>query len=89
MVTVDANGLVTIVNVGTATVTATANDGSGVKGECAISGVSGIEEILAGADSVTVYDLFGRVIMKKADAEKISTLPAGLYIINGKKVILR
>ncbi len=87
--TVDANGLVTIVNVGTAVVSATANDGSGVKGECTISGQSGIEAIFAGEGTVDVYDMFGRVILRQAEAEKISSLPAGMYIINGKKVMIR
>jgi uncharacterized protein YjdB len=35
--TVDANGLVTAVAVGKATISATANNGSGVKGVCAVT----------------------------------------------------
>ena len=35
--TVDANGKVTAVAVGTATISATANNGSGVKGVCAVT----------------------------------------------------
>jgi hypothetical protein len=35
----------------------------------------------------TVYNLQGVAVLRNASAEKIATLPAGLYIINGKKVV--
>ena len=34
-----------------------------------------------------VYNMQGILVIKNANAEQINTLPAGLYIVNGKKVI--
>jgi hypothetical protein len=34
-----------------------------------------------------VYNLQGVAVLRNASAEQIATLPAGLYIINGKKVV--
>ncbi|MDE5653344.1 MAG: hypothetical protein K2I48_07755 [Muribaculaceae bacterium] len=50
---------------------------------------AGIEEIIGEAANVTVYDLSGVQILDNAPAEALSTLPAGLYIVNGKKVALK
>lgn len=36
-----------------------------------------------------VYNLQGILVVKNASTEQISDLPAGLYIINGKKVVLK
>lgn len=48
------------------------------------SGVYGVY-----SDSVvTVYNLQGIRLLECADAEALSTLPAGLYIVNGKKILL-
>lgn len=41
------------------------------------------------ADAVTVYNLQGIVVMENATASDINNLPAGVYIINGKKVAIR
>lgn len=40
-------------------------------------------------DAVTVYNLQGIVVMENATASSINNLPAGVYIINGKKVAIR
>ena len=51
----------------------------------ATSGVDGVE-----ADGTfTVFTLDGRVLLLNAGAEALSGLDSGLYIINGKKVLLR
>lgn len=50
---------------------------------------AGIEEIIGEAANVTVYDLSGVQILDNAPAESLSTLPEGLYIVNGKKVALK
>lgn len=48
---------------------------------------SGIENIKQDNNrSITVYSLSGVKLL--ADAESTATLPAGLYIINGKKTIV-
>lgn len=36
-----------------------------------------------------VYTIDGKHVMKISDSNKISSLPAGLYIVNGKKVIVK
>ena len=59
--TVDENGLVTAVGEGTATITATANDGSGVSASCVVTvtfidGIAGIE-----TSKVTVLAANGRI----------------------------
>ena len=47
---------------------------------------SGINEI-KNADSFTVYDLQGRLLLDGASRNAIGNLPAGIYIVNGKKLV--
>lgn len=51
---------------------------------------SGIDDISTDIKEnlYTVYNLQGIMIFKTSDIEKIKQLPAGIYIINGKKVLL-
>ncbi|MCM1152461.1 MAG: hypothetical protein NC328_02250 [Muribaculum sp.] len=44
---------------------------------------------IAGADNYTVVDLNGNLLLDKADADALLNLDKGIYIINGKKVVLR
>lgn len=48
----------------------------------------GVEGIAAEGETITVVDLDGRVILTGV-AEDLKTLPNGLYIVNGKKCILK
>ena len=87
--TVSESGLLTAISGGTATVTATALDGSGVMAECVVrvaakpdpSGIHapGVEE----ADTpVTVSDLNGRVVYRGAlSGLRAVSLPHGYYIV--------
>lgn len=50
---------------------------------------TGVEAIEAVDGGVNVYDLTGRQLLKDADASELRTLANGLYIVNGKKVLLR
>lgn len=51
---------------------------------------SGIEGITATADApVTVYDLRGLKVLEATSSEGLKQLPAGLYIANGKKLVVR
>lgn len=51
---------------------------------------SGVEEIFADENgNVTVYTIEGRIVLDNAPAAAIRDLHKGLYIINGKKVILK
>ncbi len=50
---------------------------------------SGVESIVDGAETITVYDVNGVQILKDADVEAAKNLKSGAYIINGKKVMIR
>lgn len=51
---------------------------------------TGSVETVASADSslVDVYDICGVKVLSKADRSALSTLPRGIYIVNGKKLKL-
>lgn len=49
----------------------------------------GVNGIAAEDGTVTVYDLVGRLLLDKAPAAEINSLSAGLYIINGKKTVIK
>lgn len=51
------------------------------------SGVYGI--VFSGSDEVTVVTLDGRVVMVNAPAAAVRDLPAGIYIINGQKTLIK
>lgn len=54
-------------------------------------GQSGIDAVGTDYESatVTVYNLQGMQVMRDAPRENLSTLPAGLYIVNGRKMVIR
>lgn len=87
--TVSGTGLLTAISAGTATVTATALDGSGVVAECTVrvtarpdpSGIRALGSEKADA-IVTVSDLNGRVVYRGALSElRAVSLPQGFYIV--------
>ena len=87
--TVNAEGDVTLVNIGSAVITASATDGSGVEATCRINAVSGIEEILGDAGVADVYTVDGLLLHRNADAATLARLPRGLYVISGMKVEIK
>ncbi len=54
-----------------------------VLGTTAVEAVEGQEDT-----SVTVSDLAGRVLLREADPAELSRLAPGLYIVNGRKVLI-
>lgn len=52
-----------------------------------LSGVNGIGADFSG--KVDVFTLDGRVVMRGADASKLSELGNGIYVVNGKKYIVK
>jgi len=54
-------------------------------------GQTGIDTIGTDDESatVTVYNLQGMQVMRDAPRENLSNLPAGLYIVNGRKMVIR
>lgn len=47
----------------------------------------GVQEVLGGAKEYTVTDLQGRTLLVNASADQVNALGAGLYIVNGLKVV--
>lgn len=47
----------------------------------------GIDQVIASGNAFTVYNIQGIRILSNASADEIKALPAGLYIVNGKKII--
>ncbi len=89
METVDAEGLLTAVGAGDATVTATSADGN-CQASCLVTvkDDSGVDGVLT--DEVyTVFNLQGMLLLKGVGIEEVERLPAGVYIVNGKKTLLR
>ena len=50
---------------------------------------SGIEGVDAESGLFTVYNLQGILVLRDASADELKALPAGIYIVNGKKVALK
>lgn len=50
---------------------------------------SGVDAIIGGDKIINVYDLNGVQILNNADVEAAKELKDGVYIINGKKVVIR
>lgn len=63
-------------------------DSSGITGSATITGQSGIDTVLAPGTVSDVYNMQGVRVMRDADTEAVRRLPAGMYIIAGRKVIL-
>ncbi len=79
---VDQNGLVTMTNNGgTTTIHVRACDGSGVEATCVVTGMSGIDDIIADAKEMDIYNVYGQLLKAKASPEDLNQLTPGFYII--------
>lgn len=87
--TVDSNGNVTVTGIGAANITCTAADGSDVRAVCQVSGVTGIDQILADGQTADVYTVSGIMVKRGATADDVRSLPSGIYIINGSSVVIK
>ena len=92
--TVNQSGLVTIHSAGTAVISALATDGSGVKAECHVDGLTGIDALMVRGGRADVYDIHGILLHSGADINTLRTLTPGIYyIINiegvHRKVVIR
>lgn len=86
MATVDNNGLVTIVSVGEEA-TIVCKSGA-VQAECHILPLpNGFAELIYDDNGYSVVSVDGTVVMKCESKKELEALPAGIYIINGKKII--
>lgn len=86
--TVDNTGLVKIVGVGECEITAYTTDGTNLSAVCRVTGVSGVEEIIAPGTTADVYDTKGVLVARDADTATLRALPEGIYIVGGRKVVL-
>ncbi|MBQ8450675.1 MAG: chitobiase/beta-hexosaminidase C-terminal domain-containing protein [Bacteroidaceae bacterium] len=50
---------------------------------------TGIDDVEAAANGYTVYSLQGVKVMETTDASRLNALPAGVYIVNGTKVLVK
>ena len=50
---------------------------------------TGVDTILGEDGTANVYSTSGLMILKEATAQQIALLPAGIYIVNGKKIVIR
>lgn len=53
------------------------------------NGQSGIASVISSGEGVSVHTIQGHEVLRKADSKDITRLPAGIYIVNGKKILVR
>ncbi len=93
IITVSETGLVTAVGSGSASIAAINSDG--LMDNCAITvaGDAGIQDTFINNDTFDgnyrVYNIQGMFVLDTTDESLIRTLPSGVYIINGKKTMIR
>ncbi len=58
-------------------------------GILSIKQATGIHNITADSDPLNVYNLSGRLVKRLATASDIYSLPAGIYIQGGKKIVIK
>ena len=90
--TVDNNGLVSLLQEGTATITASATDGSGVSAECAVAVTknAGIEDILTDKNTyVKIFNLSGILVYE--GIYSVAKLVPDYYIVvcDGKNIKIK
>ncbi|MEE1121866.1 MAG: Ig-like domain-containing protein [Prevotella sp.] len=82
------NGVVSALKTGKATITATSGDVSATC-EITVIPVTGINGVIYsdGYAAGNVYTVAGNLVCRKG--EKLSSLPKGLYIVDGKKIVVK
>lgn len=48
-----------------------------------------LEDIVVSTENATVYDIAGTLIKENVSLSEVNQLPKGLYIVNGKKVVVK
>lgn len=74
--------MVTVINEGSAVITVTAADGSGITTTCQVVGLAGLESLINEDNSADIYTISGLLIKKNANHEYIINLAKGIYILN-------
>ncbi len=84
---VDRSGYVTVYGSGVCVVSVSTTDGSNLRAECLVSGLSGIEGLWINSETrIDVYDLHGVRVLRDAGLDDFRRLSPGYYILNGRKV---
>ena len=86
---VDVDGTVTAVSPGMATISVYDNYGHQDSVEIEVIDLSSVDKIFLNNDTLNIYDLNGVLLIDKATAKNMKNLIPGIYIINGKKVMIR
>lgn len=60
-----------------------------VSEEFILTGVSAIDSIVKDDETVTVHDLRGVELLRNAKSDMLRSLAPGIYIVNGRKIIIR
>ena len=92
IVKVDEKGLLTALSEGTSTITAKSADGN-----CEVSCLVTVTSEVGSVDAIgscprgvyIIYNLQGIKILESEDVDKVKQLPSGVYIVNGKKLIIK
>jgi len=85
---VTSNGLVTIMADGEATVLVYSADDSSIVAMARVIGSSGIDAVFADEKCHDVYNINGVLLLHDASIDDLGRLPAGVYIIGGRKILL-
>lgn len=91
VISVSQDGLVKVLAVGDAVITATTTDGTNLSATCQVTGLSGIEDILPDSANgvVNIYTISGAVVKTAATAADLKALAPGIYVIGNKKVLVK
>ncbi|MDE7346240.1 MAG: leucine-rich repeat protein [Muribaculaceae bacterium] len=88
--TVDAEGNVKVLKEGTCVITVSTVDGSNLKAECFITGLSGVEAIFADPNaSVDVYDMNGILLKKACSRDELKQLKPAVYILRSADTVVK
>lgn len=90
-VSVDDNGILTALSEGEATITVRSTDGN-CEATCLVTVVpvdDYVDTIYSVNGVYTVYNLQGIKILESKDSDMLKQLPNGVYLVNGKKIIIK
>ncbi|MDE6681864.1 MAG: leucine-rich repeat protein [Muribaculaceae bacterium] len=93
IITVSETGLVKAVGNGSASIAAINSEGLMDNCEITVGDESGVHDIFTNDENLDgryhVYNIQGILMLDTTDKTRINSLPAGLYIINGRKVLIK
>lgn len=88
--TVNAKGNVKVLKEGTSVITVSTVDGSNIKAECVITGLSGVDIIFTDSNAlVEVYDMNGILLKKCFIREDLKQLKPGVYILRNGYTVMK